>query len=192
MSRHSSKKMKSCGGEGSEFTLRLLSNKLRPMLTEKSSSKLYVVLLCWCHRRDGLRAGRGHSVSARGGAERGRCSLEKAGGEAGDDDADSPVRGQSDALPSATSALQGNPSTPVSTQRVFLHLSDSGISHVSVQLGGGQVQGLVDALQSLGLTEGVRLLRNAELQDNKHSTGNTHMYIHTGLLRFEAQFISRW
>ncbi|XP_020482258.2 nuclear factor NF-kappa-B p100 subunit isoform X1 [Labrus bergylta] len=38
------------------------------------------------------------------------------------------------------------------------------------KLGGGPVDGLVDALQSLGLTEGVRLLRNKELQDDKHST----------------------
>ncbi|XP_042357482.1 nuclear factor NF-kappa-B p100 subunit [Plectropomus leopardus] len=41
------------------------------------------------------------------------------------------------------------------------------------QLGGGPVEGLVDALQSLGLTEGVRLLRNAELRDDKHSTDAT-------------------
>lgn len=42
-----------------------------------------------------------------------------------------------------------------------------------VQLGGGPVEGLVEALESLGLTEGVRLLRNTELRDDKHSTGNT-------------------
>lgn len=41
------------------------------------------------------------------------------------------------------------------------------------QLGGGPVQGLVEALQSLGLTEGVRLLRSAELQDDKHQTDAT-------------------
>ncbi|XP_049927233.1 nuclear factor NF-kappa-B p100 subunit isoform X1 [Epinephelus moara] len=41
------------------------------------------------------------------------------------------------------------------------------------QLGGGAVEGLVDALQSLGLTEGVRLLRHAELRDDKHSTDAT-------------------
>nr|XP_046257028.1 nuclear factor NF-kappa-B p100 subunit isoform X2 [Scatophagus argus]XP_046257030.1 nuclear factor NF-kappa-B p100 subunit isoform X2 [Scatophagus argus] len=41
------------------------------------------------------------------------------------------------------------------------------------KLGGGPVQGLVDALQSLGLTEGVRLLRNTELRDDKHSTDTT-------------------
>uniref|UniRef100_A0A671Y170 Nuclear factor of kappa light polypeptide gene enhancer in B-cells 2 (p49/p100) n=1 Tax=Sparus aurata TaxID=8175 RepID=A0A671Y170_SPAAU len=40
-------------------------------------------------------------------------------------------------------------------------------------LGGGPVQGLVEALQSLGLTEGVQLLRHTELQDDKHSTGNS-------------------
>ncbi|XP_028428512.1 nuclear factor NF-kappa-B p100 subunit, partial [Perca flavescens] len=41
------------------------------------------------------------------------------------------------------------------------------------QLGGGPVEGLVEALQSLGLTEGVRLLRNSELRDDKHSTDAT-------------------
>lgn len=41
------------------------------------------------------------------------------------------------------------------------------------QLGGGPVEGLVEALQSLGLTEGVRLLRNTELRDDKHSTDAT-------------------
>ncbi|KAM4591810.1 nuclear factor NF-kappa-B p100 subunit-like [Odontesthes bonariensis] len=41
------------------------------------------------------------------------------------------------------------------------------------KLGGGPVEGLVDALQSLGLTEGVRLLRNTELRDDKHSTDAT-------------------
>uniref|UniRef100_M3ZDB6 Nuclear factor of kappa light polypeptide gene enhancer in B-cells 2 (p49/p100) n=1 Tax=Xiphophorus maculatus TaxID=8083 RepID=M3ZDB6_XIPMA len=38
------------------------------------------------------------------------------------------------------------------------------------QLGGGPVEGLVEALQALGLTEGVRLLRNTELRDDKHSS----------------------
>ncbi|XP_030297753.1 nuclear factor NF-kappa-B p100 subunit isoform X2 [Sparus aurata] len=41
------------------------------------------------------------------------------------------------------------------------------------KLGGGPVQGLVEALQSLGLTEGVQLLRHTELQDDKHSTDTT-------------------
>ncbi|XP_027139162.1 nuclear factor NF-kappa-B p100 subunit isoform X4 [Larimichthys crocea] len=41
------------------------------------------------------------------------------------------------------------------------------------KLGGGPVQGLVEALQSLGLTEGVRLLRHTELRDDKHSTDAT-------------------
>uniref|UniRef100_A0AAX7U404 RHD domain-containing protein n=1 Tax=Astatotilapia calliptera TaxID=8154 RepID=A0AAX7U404_ASTCA len=41
------------------------------------------------------------------------------------------------------------------------------------KLGGGAVEGLVEALQSLGLTEGVRLLRNAELRDDKHNTDIT-------------------
>lgn len=52
------------------------------------------------------------------------------------------------------------------------------VLRLSVQLGGGLVQGLLDALQSLGLTEGVRLLRNTELRDDKHSTGNTHRHTH--------------
>ncbi|XP_029377474.1 nuclear factor NF-kappa-B p100 subunit isoform X3 [Echeneis naucrates] len=41
------------------------------------------------------------------------------------------------------------------------------------KLGGGPVEGLVEALQSLGLSEGVRLLRNTELRDDKHSTDAT-------------------
>ncbi|XP_069579873.1 nuclear factor NF-kappa-B p100 subunit [Brachyistius frenatus] len=41
------------------------------------------------------------------------------------------------------------------------------------KLGGGAVEGLVEALQSLGLTEGVQLLRNTEIQDDKHSTDAT-------------------
>uniref|UniRef100_A0A4W6ENM5 Nuclear factor of kappa light polypeptide gene enhancer in B-cells 2 (p49/p100) n=1 Tax=Lates calcarifer TaxID=8187 RepID=A0A4W6ENM5_LATCA len=41
------------------------------------------------------------------------------------------------------------------------------------KLGGGPVEGLVEALQSLGLSEGVRLLRNNELRDDKHSTDAT-------------------
>ncbi|XP_034040171.1 nuclear factor NF-kappa-B p100 subunit isoform X2 [Thalassophryne amazonica] len=41
------------------------------------------------------------------------------------------------------------------------------------QLGGGPLEGLVEALQSLGLTEGVRLLRHRELQDDKHNTDAT-------------------
>uniref|UniRef100_A0A4W5P250 Nuclear factor of kappa light polypeptide gene enhancer in B-cells 2 (p49/p100) n=1 Tax=Hucho hucho TaxID=62062 RepID=A0A4W5P250_9TELE len=39
------------------------------------------------------------------------------------------------------------------------------------KLGGGPVEGLVEALQSLGLTEGVRLLRRAELREDKQNTG---------------------
>ncbi|KAF6731995.1 Nuclear factor NF-kappa-B p100 subunit [Oryzias melastigma] len=39
------------------------------------------------------------------------------------------------------------------------------------KLGGGAVEVLVEALRSLGLTEGIRLLRNTELQEDKHSTG---------------------
>ncbi|XP_030604116.1 nuclear factor NF-kappa-B p100 subunit isoform X2 [Archocentrus centrarchus] len=41
------------------------------------------------------------------------------------------------------------------------------------KLGGGAFEDLVEALQSLGLTEGVRLLRNTELRDDKHSTDVT-------------------
>ncbi|XP_028278589.1 nuclear factor NF-kappa-B p100 subunit-like isoform X2 [Parambassis ranga] len=41
------------------------------------------------------------------------------------------------------------------------------------KLGGGPVEGLVEALQSLGLTEGVRLLRHSELRDDKHNTDAT-------------------
>ncbi|XP_061601464.1 nuclear factor NF-kappa-B p100 subunit [Cololabis saira] len=41
------------------------------------------------------------------------------------------------------------------------------------QLGGGQVEGLVEALQSLGLTEGVRLLNSSILQQDKHNTDAT-------------------
>ncbi|XP_068596988.1 nuclear factor NF-kappa-B p100 subunit [Brachionichthys hirsutus] len=41
------------------------------------------------------------------------------------------------------------------------------------KLGGGPVQGLADALQSLGLTDGVRLLRSTELRDDKHGTDAT-------------------
>ncbi|KAI1894477.1 hypothetical protein AGOR_G00116210 [Albula goreensis] len=43
----------------------------------------------------------------------------------------------------------------------------------SYQLGGGQVEGLVEALQSLGLNEGVRLLRQTELRDKAQSTDVT-------------------
>ncbi|XP_056147683.1 nuclear factor NF-kappa-B p100 subunit isoform X2 [Lampris incognitus] len=41
------------------------------------------------------------------------------------------------------------------------------------QLGGGPVQGLVEALQSLGLMEGVRLLKNTKVQQEKHTTETT-------------------
>uniref|UniRef100_A0A3P8YPE5 RHD domain-containing protein n=1 Tax=Esox lucius TaxID=8010 RepID=A0A3P8YPE5_ESOLU len=41
------------------------------------------------------------------------------------------------------------------------------------QLGGGPVEGLVEALQSLGLTDGVRLLRQAERREDKQSTDQT-------------------
>ncbi|XP_028983201.2 LOW QUALITY PROTEIN: nuclear factor NF-kappa-B p100 subunit [Betta splendens] len=41
------------------------------------------------------------------------------------------------------------------------------------RLGGGPVEGLVEALQSLGLTEGVRVLTNARLRADKHSTDAT-------------------
>ncbi|CAN9499534.1 unnamed protein product [Ophioblennius macclurei] len=38
------------------------------------------------------------------------------------------------------------------------------------QLGRGPIEGLVEALQSLGVTEGVRLLRNTQLSEDKHNT----------------------
>ncbi|KAI1887071.1 hypothetical protein AGOR_G00202350 [Albula goreensis] len=40
----------------------------------------------------------------------------------------------------------------------------------SYKLGGGQVEGMVEALQSLGLNEGVRLLRQTELRDKTQTT----------------------
>ncbi|CAG05087.1 unnamed protein product, partial [Tetraodon nigroviridis] len=45
-----------------------------------------------------------------------------------------------------------------------------------VQLAGGPVQVLIEALQDLGLSEGVRLLRTTERQQEKHNTGNTHTH----------------
>uniref|UniRef100_A0A7N6C0Y1 RHD domain-containing protein n=1 Tax=Anabas testudineus TaxID=64144 RepID=A0A7N6C0Y1_ANATE len=101
--------------------------------------------------------------------------------KSGDDDADSPVPGQSGALPTPAAALQGNilQSNPgilnMGVSRCTLpvtYLMTRSVC-VSVQLGGGPVEGLVEALQSLGLTEGVRLLRNAELRADKHSTDAT-------------------
>ncbi|KAK0152454.1 Nuclear factor NF-kappa-B p100 subunit [Merluccius polli] len=44
---------------------------------------------------------------------------------------------------------------------------------LSYQLGGGAVEVLVEALQGLGLTEGVRVLRQAQLNQDKHSTDAT-------------------
>lgn len=41
------------------------------------------------------------------------------------------------------------------------------------QLGGGPVEGLMDAFQSLGLTEGVHLLRDTQRQEDKHCTDTT-------------------
>ncbi|KAL2082947.1 hypothetical protein ACEWY4_020720 [Coilia grayii] len=41
------------------------------------------------------------------------------------------------------------------------------------QLAGGPIEGLVDALQSLGLNEGVRLLRQTQLREDKQSTVDT-------------------
>ncbi|KAL0964301.1 hypothetical protein UPYG_G00321980 [Umbra pygmaea] len=41
------------------------------------------------------------------------------------------------------------------------------------QLGGGPVEGLVEALQSLGLTEGVRVLRQVERREDKQNTDQT-------------------
>uniref|UniRef100_A0AAY4BZ81 RHD domain-containing protein n=1 Tax=Denticeps clupeoides TaxID=299321 RepID=A0AAY4BZ81_9TELE len=42
------------------------------------------------------------------------------------------------------------------------------------QLSGGPMEGLVEALQSLGLNEGVRLLRETQPREDKHSTGRAH------------------
>uniref|UniRef100_A0AAY4BZ86 RHD domain-containing protein n=1 Tax=Denticeps clupeoides TaxID=299321 RepID=A0AAY4BZ86_9TELE len=39
---------------------------------------------------------------------------------------------------------------------------------------GGPMEGLVEALQSLGLNEGVRLLRETQPREDKHSTGRAH------------------
>ena len=58
-------------------------------------------------RGRGFGPGRGHAVPAGGGAECRRSSLEETGREAGHDDADSPVPGQSDTLPPPAAALQG-------------------------------------------------------------------------------------
>lgn len=41
------------------------------------------------------------------------------------------------------------------------------------QLGGGPVEGLMEAFQSLGVTEGVRLLRDRQSREDKHCTDNT-------------------
>uniref|UniRef100_A0A1A8CUT9 Nuclear factor of kappa light polypeptide gene enhancer in B-cells 2, p49/p100 n=1 Tax=Nothobranchius kadleci TaxID=1051664 RepID=A0A1A8CUT9_NOTKA len=41
------------------------------------------------------------------------------------------------------------------------------------KVGGGPVEVLMEALKSLGLTEGVRLLRSTQLQDDKHNTDAT-------------------
>lgn len=50
----------------------------------------------------------------------------------------------------------------------------SSLTVTCVQLAGGPVQVLIEALQDLGLSEGVRLLRNTERQHEKHNIGNTH------------------
>lgn len=60
---------------------------------------------------------------------------------------------------------------------VFVHqvgfLHEWFIKHVYllVQLSGGPVDGLVEALQSLGVSEGVRLLRDSQPREDKQSTG---------------------
>lgn len=41
------------------------------------------------------------------------------------------------------------------------------------QLGGGPVEGLMEAFQSLGVTEGVRLLRDSQSREDKHCTDTT-------------------
>lgn len=51
----------------------------------------------------------------------------------------------------------------------------NGLLNVSliVQLSGGPVDGLVEALQSLGVSEGVRLLKDSQPREDKQSTGTT-------------------
>lgn len=41
------------------------------------------------------------------------------------------------------------------------------------QLGGGPLEGLMEAFQSLGVTEGVRVLRDSQSQEDKHCTDTT-------------------
>lgn len=56
------------------------------------------------------------------------------------------------------------------------HMTCSSLTAVCVsQLAGGPVQVLIEALQDLGLSEGVRLLRHTEQQQEKHNTGNTRL-----------------
>lgn len=66
------------------------------------------------------------------------------------------------------------PAPPLGSHDV--HQSDLSLC---VQLAGGPVQVLIEALQDLGLSEGVRLLKNTERHQEKHNTGNTHAATHT-------------
>lgn len=55
------------------------------------------------------------------------------------------------------------------------HLMNGLFKHVylHVQLSGGPVDGLVEALQSLGVSEGVRLLRDSQPREDKQNTGTS-------------------
>lgn len=96
----SSKKMKPTS-EGSFFS---------SAMSLKGQSTPY--LGCF-HCRGGVyQLGRGHGDPAHGHVERHRRSLDEAGGEAGDENADSAVRGHGGALSAPAAALQGNAASP--------------------------------------------------------------------------------
>ena len=56
-----------------------------------------------------------------------------------------------------------------------------------MQLGGGPLDGLVDALQSLGLSDGVQLLRSSELRDDKHNTGEDKTHNSPSLVSLDSR-----
>ncbi len=58
-------------------------------------------------------------------------------------------------------------------------MNDLLIMFIGVQLSGGPVDGLVEALQSLGVSEGVRLLRNSQPREDKQSTVQVHTLTET-------------
>lgn len=135
--------------------------------------------ICWSNSGE-LGPGQWHSDTVDGSAQRQRHSLEETGWEAGNDDPNSPLWRQSNSLPPAAASLPGDPSQYASrTGRCSLYfLYNINTARVwisfcllSLQLGGGPVEGLVEAFQSLGLTEGVMLLRDTERKEDKHSTG---------------------